>query len=479
MKRSVYHERDYTFGQAILSIRTRIGLTQAGLAQTLGVSRKAVIDWEGGINHPDVKHLKKVIALAIQHRAFPAGREIEEVHTLWKNAHQKVLIDETWLATLLTPSKSSPSMQHFKETLEQTTHAHRVDWDDAPVIPNFYGREREIQLLTNWVVSERCQVITVLGFGGVGKSALTVRLMHLLEEQFDVVIWRPLRNYSTCKGLIEEILQVLAPEAITNGETTLERSEANILSQMRKTRVLLVLDGLEAVLGEREDSGRMRTGFKSCEHFLDSTAETEHQSCVILTSREDLMFLAPLEGSQAKVRSYHLSPLDAGSCDKLLSEKNIIGNGTDRIRLIEAYDRNPLALKIAAHTIVDLFDGEIVPFLDEGEVIMGSVRDLFEEQFHRLSNLEQSLVLWLTILREPTTTDKLLEVWAAPFSRARILEALDSLYGRSLIKHGIHSHEFTLPSLFMEYLKTVPILQASGEGQEGELERLIEHGYLL
>ena len=88
------------------------------------------------------------------------------------------------------------------------------------------------------------------------------------------------------------------------------------------------------------------------------------------------------------------------------------------MRLIEAYTGNPLALKIVAHTIVDLFEGEIAPFLEQGEVIFGGVRDLLEEQFYRLSSLEQSLLLWLTILREPATIDKLLSILVAPVSRA-------------------------------------------------------------
>ncbi len=42
MQRFSYSERDYAFGQAMLSLRTAIGLTQTGLAELLGVSRKAV-----------------------------------------------------------------------------------------------------------------------------------------------------------------------------------------------------------------------------------------------------------------------------------------------------------------------------------------------------------------------------------------------------------------------------------------------------
>ncbi len=48
MTRHFYHEHDYTFGQAMLKLRKRLGLTQAGLADLLGVSRHAVGEWEAG-----------------------------------------------------------------------------------------------------------------------------------------------------------------------------------------------------------------------------------------------------------------------------------------------------------------------------------------------------------------------------------------------------------------------------------------------
>jgi hypothetical protein len=40
MKRFSYREQDYGFGQAMLSLRTAIGLTQTDLAQLLGSPEK-------------------------------------------------------------------------------------------------------------------------------------------------------------------------------------------------------------------------------------------------------------------------------------------------------------------------------------------------------------------------------------------------------------------------------------------------------
>ena len=102
MKPSSYSERDYAFGQAMLTLRTALGLTQAGLAEFLGVSRKAVGHWESGGSYPTAEHLTALLTLAVQEGTFPAGREAEEMRAFWKAAHQKVLLDESWLSALLS-----------------------------------------------------------------------------------------------------------------------------------------------------------------------------------------------------------------------------------------------------------------------------------------------------------------------------------------------------------------------------------------
>ena len=42
MKRFSFSERDYTFGQMMLTLRKRIGMTQVDMPKRLGVSRPAV-----------------------------------------------------------------------------------------------------------------------------------------------------------------------------------------------------------------------------------------------------------------------------------------------------------------------------------------------------------------------------------------------------------------------------------------------------
>src|SRR5260370_9102315 len=83
VKRSSYGERDYAFGQMMLTLRTHIGLTQAGLAELLHVSRRAGAEWEAASTYPKAEHLTQLIGLGLHQPAYPAGRVSDAIATLW------------------------------------------------------------------------------------------------------------------------------------------------------------------------------------------------------------------------------------------------------------------------------------------------------------------------------------------------------------------------------------------------------------
>ena len=86
MPRHSYREHDYFFGQAMLRLRKRLRLTQAGLADRLGVSRRAVGEWEAGSNYPREQHLQHVIELCVQQHVFPPARKEEEIRSVLREA---------------------------------------------------------------------------------------------------------------------------------------------------------------------------------------------------------------------------------------------------------------------------------------------------------------------------------------------------------------------------------------------------------
>src|SRR6266581_3239213 len=433
VRRSSYGERAYAFGQLILTLRSAIGLTQAGLSDQLGISKRAVGAGAAGSSYPKATHLQALIALAVKEQIFPVGHEEEEIRALWKAAHQKVLLDETWLSVLLS-EPPAPSAQGSVEqsggaqvgstpTPSQTSLAlvsppgqrpppagPLLDWGDALDVPSFFGRQGELATLSEWVVQDHCRVVSVLGLGGIGKSALVARAMRELASHFDVVLFRSLRDAPPPEALLSSCLAVLAPEAQDVQHESLERRLSRLLAELRSLRVLLVLDNLEALLEEGEALGRLRPGYEGYGQLLEQVGHTGHQSCLLLTSREHPAALRALEGRRALVRSLRLSGLSASACAQLLGEHELVGSPEEYARLAALYAGNPLALSIVAETIADLFGGAISPFLAAGTILFGSITHLLQEQWARLSPLEQMVLWWLAILREPVSLVALLRL---------------------------------------------------------------------
>jgi WD40 repeat protein/transcriptional regulator with XRE-family HTH domain len=510
MKRSSYDEADYAFGQAMLSLRTALGLTQADLAQRLRVSRKAVGKWEAGGSYPKASHLKAVLAFALRQRAFAAGREEEQIRAFWQAAHQKVLLDEAWLAAVLTQPSAPPASVPVEEAggaavgsappaapaslaqaaqpgdsplsvgpagrRDPSARGPRVEWGDALDVPTFYGREQELALLVQWVVEERCRVVSMLGMGGIGKSALVVRAMQRLAAHFEVVLFRSLRDAPSCEALLETCLQVLAPEPLVPAPQGLEPRLSLLLEELRSSRILLVLDNLEVLLSEGDVLGRLRPSYEGYGRLLRQVAQIGHQSCLLLTSREKPAELRALEGPKTPVRALRLPGLEASACEQLLAEHELLGSQEERARLVKRYEGNPLALNMVAETITDLFGGAIGPFLAQETLVFGSISDLLDEQWGRLSPLEQTVLSWLAILREPVTLEELRAVLVFPLAHVQVLEAVDGLRRRSLIERGQRVGSFTLQSVVLEYVTSRLVTTASQEIGQGRLLRLREHG---
>lgn len=352
----------------------------------------------------------------------------------------------------------------------------RLEWGDAITVPALYGRDWELALLTDWIVKEHCRVISVLGMGGIGKSSLAVSLMYTVASDFDLVIWRSLRDVPICDVLLDDLLQVVSPPLRSEGVISTERRLSLLLDHMRNNRILLVFDNVESALEEGENIGRVRAGFEGFGRFLRLSAETKHESCVLLTSRDKPTDLLAHEGSRAPVRALRLARLDADACLTLLAEKELVGSHDDQLRLIEIYAGNPLALKIVAQTIVDLFAGEIAPFVAQGEVVFGGIRELLAEQFNRLSAIEQRVLLWLAIMRDFCTIDELLAAQVTPVPRARLLEAVERLHHCSLLERGQKQGSFTLQSVVMDYVTARLIAEISSDIEQGQLARLPEFG---
>src|ERR671933_1415920 len=69
----------------------------------------------------------------------------------------------------------------------------KQDWGEAIDVSRFYGRQGELQTLETWILEDCCRAIGIFGLGGMGKTALSVKLSQQVQSQFDYVIWRSLQ----------------------------------------------------------------------------------------------------------------------------------------------------------------------------------------------------------------------------------------------------------------------------------------------
>lgn len=322
-----------------------------------------------------------------------------------------------------------------------------TSWGEAPEVSQFYGREAEQEILTRWIVSERCRLIAVLGMGGMGKSTLVTwvaqQFVNAAESPFTHIIWRSLRNAPPLSTLLTELIDFLSDHQETN------RQRSRLLHWLRTQRGLIVLDNLETILQAGDQAGYYRPGYEDYGDLLRLLGETRHQSCLVLTSREKPAEVAALAGRDSRTRTLQLSG-SAATAIALIQARGLQGTSEQQQTLCTRYSYNPLAIKLVATTIQDLFEGDIGAFLAEEAVIFKSIRRLLETQFQRLSALEQAIMTWLAINRDWTSLGELATDLVPTVPKVRLLEALESLRWRGLIES--QQQRYTQQPVVMEYM---------------------------
>jgi WD40 repeat protein len=379
--------------------------------------------------------------------------------------------------------RSHPSIASPPDPVPVPASLALTDWGEAIDVSSFYGRTDELELLQRWVIQDQCRCISLVGIGGIGKTSLSVRLAEEIagaNTPIQMIVWRTLRNAPSPESLLADVIRVLSRDRVQEHELPTDAASrvACLMEYLREQRCLLVLDNVETILQSGQYSGAYQRAYEGYGELFRRIAQTAHQSCLVLTSRENPKELLVLAGEQTPVRLLRLSGLVGSDSRAILQSKGqFVGTPDDWQALSEQYGGNPLALKIVATTIQELFEGDIAEFLTQGTIIFDDIRTLLKQQFDRLSKLEQDLMYWLSIAREPLALSDLQADLVTAIPKARLLDAVSSLRWRSLIEKNIEN--YTQQPVVMEYVTDQLIEQIDRELRRSELYGLFQSHALL
>jgi transcriptional regulator with XRE-family HTH domain len=419
-----YSESDWAttgtpFHVQLLRERELQGWSQADLAEKLGCDLKTVNRWENG-------------------RGFPRPHYRRELCKLFrKNAQELGLVKET---TLQPPVLKERSVDEFTGAQKNRS--------DIPQVTHLPGRDKECTRLVHWIKEDHCQIVAILGMGGIGKTAVARQVVADIKQTFEYVFWCPLEDQPPLESWLKQCL-IAHQQGLDLPEVTHELI-ALFIQYLRDHSCLLVLDGFESILQPGRPVGCYREEYAAYGRLLQQVGETQHSSCLLLTSREKPKEVALLEGKSGPVRYLRLSglPLEAG--EHLLRNKGLIGSEVHQQTLIKRYSGNPLALQAVSALIQEVFGGDIARFLEEKIIVVGAVYELLAQQFHRLTAPEKEIMYRLAIEREALSLESLRQKLAHRVSTG-YLEALASLRRRSLLETR-EPGKFTLQPALKEYV---------------------------
>lgn len=419
--------------------------------------------------------------------ALGAGRTVSFSHRLACNAIKLIGVMDQLNPILLqsvTAEKSSKDtdFNYYPNTssrVNQLTVSSQVnkdidsktvqDWGDAPDVSEFYGREEELKTLRKWVIQDRCRLVLITGFqgigktnlsirlgkGGIGKTDLSVKLAEGLQNNFQYIVWRSLLNAPSITSLLTDVIKVISDQRDITVQDSTKSQISQLLNHFRDKRCLLILDNTETILQGGSYAGQYREGYEDYQFLFKKIAEVSHQSCLLLTSRERPYGLGRV-GKKRPVQILQVKGLAYSDAKYLFGNPNDY-DLSDKVweKLIKFYDGNPLALELAANHIDEVFFGDIERFLKEGKQIFGDLKDLLSWHFSRLSKAEKEIIYWLGIHRESVSISKLEKDILSIKKRQNITSNLQSLCRKLPIE--TNSIGFTLQPVLIEYVTEVLI----------------------
>ena len=341
--------------------------------------------------------------------------------------------------------KSLPIVNNTQEHFKPPQPKHQtpiIDLTKAPELNYNYGRTSEISTLKEWILENKTRLITIYGLSGIGKTALTLKLISEIQTNFDYIIYRSLDHLPQLITLKDELKQFFSQS---------QNPLPEIIDYFRSSRCLVIIDDVDNIFQFGNLAGQYLTEYKDYSKFFQQIATSSHQSCLILISSAKPSDIETLEIQNKHTKTLYLKGL--GEDAKALFREKSLKDEDKWDELIKLYQSHPDWLNIIILTIGGFFDGKVSLFLtDNDDLFLGDIEALLESHLERLSELENKVINWLATQNEP------IDIFQKPadieLSNARFLQIIQSLTRRCLVEKVLEEEgvKFQLNSLFKAYM---------------------------
>jgi len=260
--------------------------------------------------------------------------------------------------------------EDFKKRLKETLSRKPAKFPRPPELnnqtppePNFVGRVEMLKTITEWYENPEVRIGALIGWGGVGKSALIRKWYDSLEEnkiQPDGIFWWGFYRNAYLDQFLNALLRYVSqgeidPDSI---KSTWEKTD-RIKEFISKGTYLIILDGLEQMQkGEEtgEEFGCM--AHRECAEILKFLCDTQAKGLCLITTRFPLTDIKKYEGEvYQKIDVDRLSLEDARTFFERVGVK---GDQDDKDKVIQEHEGYALSLTLLANYLVQDFSGNIL-----------------------------------------------------------------------------------------------------------------------
>jgi hypothetical protein len=301
--------------------------------------------------------------------------------------------------TIQQPSKMEPLTFPYPPSLHNQT----------PPEPNFVGRKEMLETITDWYTNPEVRIGALIGWGGVGKSALVRNWYDTLESNNikpDGIFWWGFYRNAYLEQFLNALLRYVSqgqiePETIKSTWVKTDR----IMKYIHQGTYLIILDGLEQMQKtvSGDEFGKMI--HRECTELLHYLADVPKGMCLI-TTRYPLKDL-----DEWHERSYKNLPLiDLSIPDSLsmLRSRGVEGSDETLTKVIHRYKGHALSLTSVAGYLNRYYDGDIKQ-APEIEFILGDrerfkdVNKLLRKYAEKMSNSERIFLYIFSLFRTEVT----------------------------------------------------------------------------